>query len=157
MTDENIAKAIGRDLSISTKFAIEISNYIRGKNTQKAKKILEEVLKMKKSIPYTRFNKDRGHKAGNVAAGGYPINASKEMLKLIKAVEANAQNKGLDTNSLFIKTIIANRASAPWRPGRHRRRKMKRTHVEIIVEEKESKKKETTKQKPAPKKGDTKQ
>lgn len=156
MTNENIAKAAGRDLSISTKCAIEISSFIRGKNLQRAKKMLEEVLKMKRAVPYTRFNKDRGHKAGKIAAGGYPINASKEILNLLKSVEANAQNKGLDTNSLFIKTIIANRASSPWHPGRHRRRKMKRTHVDIIVEEKVSKNKEIPKTKSAPKEGDVK-
>ena len=34
---ETMAKVVGRSLPISTKQAIEISNYVRGKNLQKMK------------------------------------------------------------------------------------------------------------------------
>ena len=144
---ENQARANGRDLPISTKHAIEICNFIRGKPLSKAKKILARVLDMKQAIPMNRFNKDRGHKPGNISAGQYPLKASEEILQLLDGVEANAQNKGLDTASLIIKTIIPNKASRPWHYGRQKRRKTKRTHISIIVEEvkKETSKKETSK------------
>ena len=37
--------------------------------------------------------------------------------------------------------MAAHKASAPWHYGRQRRRKMKRTHIEIVIGEKETKKK----------------
>jgi large subunit ribosomal protein L22 len=141
MINENQAKISGKDLSISTKQSIEIANFIRGKNIQKAKNELQKVIEKKLAIPFKRFNRDMGHKKGNIAAGRYPQNAAKEFLNLLNGLEANAQNKGLSTNNLIIKTIIPNKASRPWHYGRRRRIKMKRTHIEIIAEEfKENKK-----------------
>jgi len=141
MINENQAKIVGKDLSISTKQSIEIANFIRGKNIEKAKNELKKVIEKKLAIPFKRYNRDMGHKKGNIAAGRYPQNAAKEFLNLLNGLEANAQNKGLSTN-LIIKTIIPNKASRPWHYGRRRRIKMKRTHIEIIAEEikKETKK-----------------
>ncbi|MDD5253594.1 MAG: 50S ribosomal protein L22 [Candidatus Nanoarchaeia archaeon] len=140
MKDNHIATAKGLDLGISTKFSIEICNYIKGKSVKQAKQILEEVLMKKTAIPLKRFNKDRGHKKGEIASGAYPQKASAAILKLIKSAESNANNIGLNTESLYIKNILANRASSPMRHGRQRRISAKRTHVDIILEEKEPKK-----------------
>ena len=140
MKEENIAKVMGKDLPISTKQSVEICKFIRHKDLQKVKQILNDVILMKRAIPFTRFNKDTGHRIGKIAAGRFPQKAAGHILKLINSLEANAQNKGLNTDSLYIKTIIANKASTPWHYGRLRRRKMKRTHIEIIAEEKEIKK-----------------
>lgn len=154
-TNEHGARVIGRDLPISTKQAIEICNFIRKKNLQKVKEILSRVIAMKTAIPFKKFKRDVGHKRGRIAAGRYPVKSAQYILKLLNALEISAQNKGLDPNSLFIKTIIANKASRPWHYGRQRRIKMKRTHVEIIAEEKEPAKKvekEISKKKPTEKK-----
>lgn len=139
MKDENIAKAVGRSLPISTKHSVEICNFIRGKNLQKSKTILKEVVKEKRAVPFKRFKRDVGHKTGKIASGRFPKKASQHIIKLLDSVEVNAQNKGLNVDLLFVKNIKANKASTPWRFGRLRRRKMKRTHIEVIVEEKESK------------------
>jgi ribosomal protein uL22 len=136
-TNEHSAKVIGRDLSISTKHTIELANALRGKKLQKSKQFLQRVLQKKQVVPFTRFNRDMGHKPGPVAAGRYPQKATMVLASLLNAVEANAQNKGLDTENLIIKLIIANKASRPFRTGRTRRIKAKRTHVEIVVEEEE--------------------
>ena len=136
---ETMAKVVGRALPISTRHAIEICNYIRGKNTQKMISFLESVMKKEKVVPFKRFDKGVGHKAG-IAAGRYPIKASSEILKLLKSAEANAQFKALNTSNLVIGHISANKSSMAWHFGRQRRRRMKRTHVEIILTEKESKK-----------------
>ena len=58
-----------------------------------------------------------------------------EFIKLIESAEANAQFKGLNTSKLVISHISANKASKAWHYGRKSRRKMKRTNVEVIVEE----------------------
>ena len=60
----------------------------------------------------------------------------------MEQAEANAQFKGLNTGKLIISQIIANKASRPWRYGRKRRRRMKRTTVEVIVREKSPQKRE---------------
>ena len=138
-TNEHSARVIGRDLAISTKQAIEISNSIRGKSLQKSKAFLQRVLKKTDAVPFRRFNRDMGHKPGPIAAGRYPENSTKAIIALLDSVESNAQNKGLDTENLVIASIIPNKASRPSRFGRKRRIRAKRTHVEIVVEEQEQK------------------
>ncbi len=136
---ENMAKAYGKSLPISTKVAVEVSNFLRGKTTQKAKAILERVLQKKQAIPYKRAVDGVGHKP-NMASGRYPQKASEEYLSLIKQAEANAEAKGLG-EELVIVHLSAHKASRPPRQGRQTRRKFKRTHVEIVVEEQEKTKK----------------
>jgi large subunit ribosomal protein L22 len=140
MTDEINARAFGRNLPISTKQAIEICNWIRGKNVQKAKNMLEGVIKMKVAVPFRRFNKDMGHKKGRIAAGRFPVKSSGYILDLIKSAEINAQMKGMSMQNLFVKEIIANKGSGVLRYGRKRGITAKRTHIEVVLLEKEAKK-----------------
>jgi outer membrane biosynthesis protein TonB len=114
--------------------------------------MLEEVTKLKRAVPFKRFKRDVGHKRGNIAAGRYPLKASREILELLKSAEMNAQNKGLDNDALFISEIVANKGASQWRYGRQRRRQMKRTNLIIKVEELEKEtKKEVKKPEEAPK------
>ncbi len=132
---ERMARVLGRSLPVSTKHCIEICNMLRGRNTIFAKSALKDVITMKRAVRFTRFNSDVGHKKG-IGPGRYPIKASKEVLRLVKSVESNAQFKGLNTSNLVIVHICAHKASTPFRYGRQRGRSSKRTHIEIIVEEK---------------------
>jgi len=158
MTNAHEAKVYGRSLAVSTKHVIEISNYIRGRSVKQSKNFLEHVLKKKTAVPFNRYS-SVSHKPG-IGPGRYPQNATKEVLRLLKNLEANAQNKGLDVGTLVIKTIVPNKGEHIPRYGRHRG-SAKRTHLEIIAEEqevkrapkKESKKEEEkTEEKPAEKK-----
>jgi len=142
--NEHMAKAMGIGMPISTKMAIEICNYIRNRDLQEAKRFLADVAAKKRAVPLKRFNKNVGHKKGKIAAGRYPVKAAKFMLKLLEGVETNAQLKGLNTGSLRICHLVANRAAAQTRSGRQRGRETKSTHVEIVVEE-TAKKKEAKK------------
>jgi len=137
MKDENIVKVRGLNLPISTKQSIEICNFIRGKTLNLARKQLNLVLENKLAIPLKRFHKDRGHRKGNIGPGFFPQKATKTIIKLLNTLEANAQDKGMGTETLYLKEVIANKASTPLHYGR-RRRKMKRTHIEIKATEKES-------------------
>ena len=132
-----MARVIGRSIGISTRHAIEISNFMRGKNVQKMKAFLEDVIKMKRAVPFTRFNKGVGHKPG-MGPGRYPIKSCTEILALLKSAEANAQFKALNTSNLVISHINADKASMAWHYGRQRRRRMKRTNMEIILTERGS-------------------
>ena len=117
---EHLASAKALNLPISTKHSIEISRHLRYKTTAFAIRFLEDVVVQKQAVPFKRFKRDVGHKAG-MSAGRYPQKAALDFLKLVKSVEANAQVKGLNTSSLKIIKLIANKASVPLTGGRHRR------------------------------------
>ncbi|MCF7871812.1 50S ribosomal protein L22 [Candidatus Woesearchaeota archaeon] len=142
---ENMARALVKDASISTKTSIEMAKFLKGKTTEKAKTILNRVLEKKTAIPFTRFTNGLGHRAGSgIGTGRFPQKATEEFLDLIKSVEANAQAKGLSTN-LKIIHLLANKASNQFHYGRQRRRKYKRTHLELVVEEQEETKQDNKK------------
>jgi large subunit ribosomal protein L22 len=131
---ELMARAVGRHLAISSKQSIEICSRIRNKHIKKAKLMLTDAIKMKRAIPYTRFNGDVGHKPG-MAAGRFPVKSATQILALIKSAEANAQVKGLNTANLYIVHVNAQRAARPMHQGRQRGTATKRTHVELVLQE----------------------
>ena len=132
---EHMARAIGMALPISFKQSVEICSFIKNREVSDAKKMLQKVAAKEMAVPFKRFNFDLGHKK-KIGPARYPEKSSKEFIKLIENVEANAQFKGMDTSNLVIKHISARRAGKSWHFGRKTRRRMKRTNVEIIVEEK---------------------
>ena len=140
--NELMARAMGRDTAVSTKQAIEISNYLRHRKLTQAKALLESVIQKKHAIPFKRFTDGVGHKPGKMAAGRYPIKASRVFLKLLESVEANAQTKGLNTSELEIVHICAHQAHRPVHYGRNSGREFKRTHIEVVVQETAGKKRE---------------
>src|SRR3990167_3450250 len=131
---EHMARVIGVALPISFKQSVEICRFIKNKNVNDAKKLLQNVVGKKLAVPFKRYNWDLGHKK-KIGPARYPEKASKEFIKLIENVEANAQFKGLNTSSLVISHVSAHKAGKTWHFGRKSRRRMKRTNVEIIVEE----------------------
>lgn len=130
-----MARAIGTALPISFKQSVEVCNFIKNKNINDVKKILQNVIKKETAIPFRIYNWDLGHKK-KIGPGRYPEKASRTFIKLIEAVEANAQFKGLNTSNLVIAHVSAHKAGKAWHFGRKSRRRMKRTNIEIIVEEK---------------------
>lgn len=133
---EHFAEAKALNLPVSTKASVEIASFIRGKETKKVKTYLQEVIEHKKSIPFKRYNRDVGHKPGQVGAGRFPEKAIGFYMKLINNVEANAENKGLNTESLIISEVKANKGPGQYHSGRKRGRKMKNTQLFIKVVEK---------------------
>lgn len=141
-----MARAYGVSLPISSKEASEVSKFLRHKSLKSAKAILNRVLEKKQAIPYKRYNSDVAHKPG-IAAGRYPRNLSREILKLFDSVEANANQKGL-TQDLYITHMVAYRAPPSPRAGRVPG-EGERAHVEIVLEERKIVKKERRSKKPA--------
>ena len=144
---EHFARANSFNVPISTKQSIEISKSLRYKRTNYAISFLEEVIGLRKAVPFKTFNRDMGHKAG-MSSGRFPQKAAKEFLRLVKSVEANAQFKGLNTSNLKITKLVANKGVVPITGGRHRRA-TKRTNLEIEVKEVAGKKTEEKKKKEA--------
>ncbi|MCD4666387.1 50S ribosomal protein L22 [archaeon] len=141
------AKVNVNDMGISPKTSVEVCRFVRNKEVNKAKKMLERVIEKKMAVPYKRFIQEIPHRRGNMATGRYPIKVCGEILKLIKSAEANAQNLGMGKD-LFLYHISASKGSQQWHFGRKRRRVMKRTNIKIILKEIEKKKieeKKTTK------------
>lgn len=143
---EHMAKAVGTALPISFKQSVEICRFIKNRNVNEAKKMLHDVTEKRAAVPFKRYNWDLGHKK-KIGPASYPEKASKEFIRLIESVEANAQFKGLNTSNLIIAHVSAHKAGKAWHFGRKTRRKMKRTNIEIVVEEK--KKVQETKQEKA--------
>ena len=86
MDKEIIARVVGLDLPISTKYTIEIADFIRYKNLQKAKKQLQFIINEEIALPLKRFHKDRGHRKGaGIAQGSYPKKVSKQVLCLLNS------------------------------------------------------------------------
>ncbi|MEM0216465.1 MAG: 50S ribosomal protein L22 [Candidatus Bathyarchaeia archaeon] len=139
---EKTAKASGRELRISCKSAREICNTIKGMLLPQAKKYLRDVIAKKKLVPFKRYNKKAAHHGGleKAYSGKYPVKAARHILKILESAEANAENKGLDTERLKI-------IHASAYPGTKIKRYMPRAfgratpkfetlcHVEIVLEE----------------------
>jgi large subunit ribosomal protein L22 len=136
---EKMAKAVKTSMSISTKQAVEIAKWIKGRSPASALQLLEGVVQKKTAVPFTRFNWNMGHKPGGIGPGRYPVKAAQEFISLVKLVVANAADIGLDTDSLIIFNVVAHKGGKQYKPSRIRGQKAKRTHVEIVVEEKVSK------------------
>ena len=137
---QHIATAKGENLGLSRKFAVEVATFIRGKSLADAKKKMQDVMTLKVAVPFRKYHMDLGHKPGPMGPGRFPTKVAKEMLRLLNSAEMNALNKGLDIDSLYVARVVANKGNTQMKPGRHRGRKAKRTHIEITLAEKEKKK-----------------
>ena len=98
------AKAMAYEINVSPKHCIEILRQLRGMKVAKAKAYLQNVIDKKESVPFKRFARNVGHKRhqSGWGSGRYPVKASKEILKLVKHAEANAEYKGLEPENMSI-------------------------------------------------------
>ncbi|RLG92872.1 MAG: 50S ribosomal protein L22 [Candidatus Hecatellales archaeon] len=142
LNPEKTAIASGRDLRISAKAAREICLTIKNMRLEDAKRLLEDVIAGKKPIPFRRHKKEVPHRKGLEGwyAGRYPKKASKEILRVLDALEANAEQKGLDVERLWIIHAAAQRGTKirkyiPRAFGRSSPYFQQLTHVEFAVEE----------------------
>ena len=129
-------------LPCSPKHAIEIARFIRNQDVNNALDYLNEVVALKKAVPFRRFNRNVAHKRGLVGwdAGRYPVKASKGYIKLLEGVKKNAEYSGLDADRLVIVHAAANRgrgqkAFFPRAMGRATPKRRETVNIEIIVQE----------------------
>jgi len=140
---EKTVKASGREIRVSPKHAREVCRTIKGMMLTQAKQFLKEVMAKEKPVPIRRFRKKVGHRHGLVKAfaGRYPVKAAKNILKLLDGAEANAENKGLDTDRLRIVHAAAYpgmkiKRYKPRAQGRSSPKIETLTHIEVALEEK---------------------
>ena len=140
---ENIARAKANELNMSPKHSIEIATFIRNQRVNDAIAYLNEVVKLRKAVPFRRFNRNVAHKRGlpgNWDAGRYPVKASKEYIRLLESVKKNAEYIGLDSENLEIIHSSVNRGRAqkaffPRAMGRATPKVRESVNIEIIVRE----------------------
>jgi len=139
---EKTARAQAYELHVSPKHCREICRTIRGMKVERAKKFLENVIECKESVPFRRYNRDVGHRSGQKGwpAGRYPKKASMNILKLVKGVESNAEEKGLDSEYLQIVHAATKKGRTiegmmPRAMGRATAKNTQTVTVEIIVQE----------------------
>jgi large subunit ribosomal protein L22 len=140
---EKTAKASGREIRVSHKHAREVCRTIKGMMLNNAKNYLRDVIDKKKPIPFRRHKKKLGHRHGleKAFAGRYPIKTAQQVLRVIEAAEANAENKGLDVDRLRILHASAYpglkiKQFTPRAHGRSSPKYETTTHIEIVLDEK---------------------
>jgi large subunit ribosomal protein L22 len=140
---ENIARGKANELSMSPKHSIEIAGFIRNKRVDEAIAYLNDVVALKKAIPFRRFNRNVAHKRGLPGkwdAGRFPVKASKEFIRLLESVKKNAEYIGLDAENLEIIHVSANRgrcqkAFFPRAMGRASPKALETVNIEVVVRE----------------------
>ena len=136
---DTTAKALGREITISPKLSREVAGMIRGMKVDKAIQALEDVIALKRPVPLKRYNKRGSHKQSG-GPGRYPEKAAKAILNVIQSAVANAEYKGLDVDSMVLRTITVSRGRTipghmPRAHGRATQWNQETVNLEVIIEE----------------------
>ena len=130
-----------REKTISHKHAREIAVKIKGMSIETARDYLQDVVRLKRAVPFKRYNNEVGHKSDTgVMAGRYPQKAATEFVKLIDNLESNAEYRGMDLDRLKIinATVHKGRKLQRFTPRAMGRASPKvdiLTHVELVAQE----------------------
>ena len=143
ISGDNIAKAKANELNMSPKHSIEIATFIRHQRVNDAIAYLNDVVGLKKAIPFRRFNRNVAHKRGlpgNWDAGRYPVKASKAYIRVLESVKKNDEYIGLDADNLENIHVSANRGRAqksffPRAMGRATPKVRETVNLEVVVRE----------------------
>jgi ribosomal protein L22 len=123
------AVARGDSIRASKRHCMYICNFIKGKTVDQSIMELEQVVKMKRAIPYKG---EVPHRKGAMMSGRYPVNASKIFITMLKGLKGNILVNGMDLEKTRIVSGVSNWAS---RPAKRSGGKSKRTHVTLIAKE----------------------
>ena len=121
-------------LPISSKISVEVCRAIKGKDIERAKRILNDAIELKRAIRYYRYNKDTPHKPGKgFGAGRYPVKVSGYVLGVLENAMANAVYLNLDPERLYVKLARSERAISKEKRGRY-------SNIEIVLAERQEEK-----------------
>jgi large subunit ribosomal protein L22 len=136
---KTMARAYGKEIDMSPKHAVEIARTIRGMTIENAEKYLLKVVRMEKAVPFRKYG-SVGHRKGKVGPGRYPVKASRNFLRLLQQVAANAElHIDAEPDQLRIIHLCTYKGVRVdgWYPRAHGRSSPKRrekVNVEIVVE-----------------------
>lgn len=115
------AVAKGTNALVSLKTSRLLLKGIKGKKVDKVKKFLDNLINQKRDVD-----------------GQYHTKTARKLLDIVKSAEANAKNKTMNVERLFIKNARADKAEkrilAKSRAP-HRGREGKSANIEVVVEE----------------------
>ncbi len=143
--ETKIAKAVARDVPVSPKKIVNLARVIKGMKLEEARKFLEDVIDKRQPVPQWKYKGKIAHHKGvsdrwRIPQAKYPVKAAKYMLKLLRNLEANAENKDLDIDRVRIihvgvhKSFILKRFM-PRAFGRSTPKFRRLSHIEVIAEE----------------------
>ncbi|MHA1776264.1 MAG: 50S ribosomal protein L22 [Promethearchaeota archaeon] len=141
---DRTAIAVGRELDVSPKNTREVCNTIKGMKLETAKSYLEDVILMKKPVPFKRYNKKVGHRHGlkrfKFASGRFPEKSARMVYEVLMNAESNAEYKGLDPERLKIthSAVMRGRKIKKYIERAHGRSTpyfRVLTHIEIVLTE----------------------
>ncbi len=140
---EVTSKALGKELQIKPRDAIEVCNVVKHKALEEAKDYLEAVIAKDKAVPYRKRSGPGGysHQKGT-GPGRYPVKVAEHILDVIEQAEANAEYKGLEPEDMVVAHAAAQKAgkiegTRPRARGRATDWNTSLTHIEIVLEEEE--------------------
>ncbi|OPY28146.1 MAG: 50S ribosomal protein L22P [Methanomassiliicoccales archaeon PtaU1.Bin030] len=136
---DKTARAIGKEKPVSPKDSREICRMVRGKSVAVAIRMLEEVIDLKRPVPFGRYNTGVAHKIG-VGPGRFPKKSAMAILEVIQSAKHNAEYKGLDSENMKVKVITANLGRTipghmPRAYGRSTPWNQQTVNIEVILEE----------------------
>jgi large subunit ribosomal protein L22 len=139
MDPKTTARGIAREVPISPKKSYELCNVLRGKTVDEAKRILDDIIALRKPIRFRRYTTAVGHKRG-IGPGRYPVKPARYFKKLIMEVQANAEQQGLDSENMKIAHIAIHpgpkrKMQRPRAFGRSTAWNQETVHIELILEE----------------------
>ncbi len=130
------------EFHISPKATREICRSLRGMRAKSAEAFLEDVIAMKRAVPFKRYRRNVAHRHGLVGAdaGRYPQKSAKAVLEVLKNAMANAEYKGLESENLKIyhAGALKGRTIRGWMPramGRATPKNTETVSVEMILTE----------------------
>ena len=115
----------GKDLPLSKKHCMAICDFIRGKRIEEALLLMEKAAAMRIAVP---MKGEIPHRKGRIMSGRYPIKAAGYFVRMLKQLNANAENKEMDIDKGVIE-CKADRAARPYK--RFGSMRFKRTHVTL--------------------------
>jgi large subunit ribosomal protein L22 len=136
------SRAMGMELHISPKHAREICRTLRGMRANLARVFLEDVIALKKPVPFKRYRRNVAHRHGMVGwdAGRYPEKAAKAVLDVLDNALANAEYKGMESDKMRIyhAGTLKGRTIRGWMPramGRATPKNTETVSVEMVLTE----------------------
>jgi large subunit ribosomal protein L22 len=136
------SRAMGMELHISPKHAREICRTLRGMRANLARAYLEDVIALKRSIPFKRYRRNVAHRHDLVGwdAGRYPEKAAKAVLIVLDNALANAEYKGMESDKMriFHAGTLKGRTIRGWMPramGRATPKNTETVSVEMVLTE----------------------
>jgi len=133
---------MGMELHISPKHAREICRTLRGMRAKLARTYLEDVIALRRAIPFKRYRRNVAHRHGLVGwdAGRYPEKAAKAVLNVLDNALANAEYKGMESDKMriFHAGTKKGRTIRGWMPramGRATPKNTETVSVEMVLTE----------------------